>query len=153
MGCVNNWDRSRKRPLHKPEGLKPLVARKGGFPQRSSHVYRGFAILAEIRLGAYDLRFEKLENRHRLTRRTVPQLCGPGSNSQESGIRVIRSVPPHVVGGLPDRSSDVRIAQCLGGRRDRQIGVLGSIDENRTDFVVRVDFVLFATAQISHKPY
>jgi hypothetical protein len=38
----------------------------------SSHVRRRLAVLAEIRLRANNLRFEKLEYRHRLARRTVP---------------------------------------------------------------------------------
>jgi hypothetical protein len=89
MGYFDHWDRSRKRPLHQPEGLKAalalsrpllrsthdqgrLVGEKPDRWPRSLYVYRRLAILAEIRRRANNLRFDKLEHRLRLARRPVP---------------------------------------------------------------------------------
>ena len=50
-----------------------------------------------------------------------------------AGIRVIRSVPPHVVGRLPDRGSFGPIAPHVAAGGDRKVGALVLIDENQAD--------------------
>ena len=66
--------------------------------------------------------------------------------AESSGIRIVWSVPPHIVRRLPDRACDIAITQRFGESGDRQIGVFIRVDENEADLVVGGDFVVFIAA-------
>jgi hypothetical protein len=73
-------------------------------------------------------------------------------NAQHTDVWIVRSSPPHFVGGLPDFGRLGGVAPHVGARRDREVGIGLGVNENEPDIVLGFDFVLLAAAQIGHDP-
>ena len=133
---------------------RPFSCGDRGFARdaRSRHPYRHLAVLAEVRLLAGDACLDEFERGHGGACRAVPQLGGERAHAQYADIRIVRTLPPHVVAALPDFRSLGVIASHLGARGDRKIRLGLSIDEHEPDIVLGLDLVLLAAAEVGDEP-
>ena len=80
--------------------------------------------------------------------RTVPQLRDERVDAQNADIRIIGTLPPHVVCGPPNFGGLCMIAPHLGARRDREIGRGFGVNEDESNVVLAFDLVLLVAPQI-----